>query len=91
MSPNQPRDFLAQGLAELAQARRHLDYSFLQLAALPANVEEATKRWVIVWSKNRSWTPFASAWSPTPNESSEHFSILTLLFSTFPISAFDRL
>ena len=43
MSPNQPRDFLAQGLAELAQARRHLDYSFQQLAALPANVEAATE------------------------------------------------
>ena len=29
MKPAQPRQFLAQALSELVQARRHLDYSFL--------------------------------------------------------------
>lgn len=33
------RELLAAALAELASARRHLDYSFQQVAALPGNLE----------------------------------------------------
>jgi hypothetical protein len=41
MKPNQGRQFLAESLAELAQARRHLDYSFQQVAGLPADLNNA--------------------------------------------------
>lgn len=35
MKSNHVRDLLAQALAELAEARRHLDYSHQQVAGLP--------------------------------------------------------
>jgi uncharacterized protein YutE (UPF0331/DUF86 family) len=35
MKPNHVRELLAQALAELAEARRHLDYSYQQVATLP--------------------------------------------------------
>jgi uncharacterized protein YutE (UPF0331/DUF86 family) len=35
---DQARQFLTEALAELAQARRHLDYSFQQVAGLPADL-----------------------------------------------------
>ncbi len=35
MKRDHARQFLEQGLAELQQARRHLDYSFQQVAGLP--------------------------------------------------------
>ncbi len=35
MKPNHARELLAQGLTELAEARRHLDFSHQQVASLP--------------------------------------------------------
>jgi hypothetical protein len=35
MKPNHVRELLAQALAELAEARRHLEYSHQQVASLP--------------------------------------------------------
>lgn len=35
MKPNHVRELLAQGLTELAEARRHLDFSHQQVASLP--------------------------------------------------------
>ena len=42
MKRDQPQQFLEQHLAELQQARHYLDYSFRQVAALPAALEGAT-------------------------------------------------
>jgi len=42
MKPDQARRLLEQALAELASARRHLDFSSRQVAALPAALEGAT-------------------------------------------------
>jgi uncharacterized protein YutE (UPF0331/DUF86 family) len=44
MKPDHVQELLAQSLAELAQARRHLDYSFQQVAGLPENLEGANAR-----------------------------------------------
>lgn len=41
MKPDQSRQFLTEALVELAQARRHLDYSFQQVAGLPADLNNA--------------------------------------------------
>jgi hypothetical protein len=41
MKPDQARQFLVESLAELAQARRHLDYSFQQVAGLPEDLSGA--------------------------------------------------
>ena len=38
------RSLLEHGLAELANARRHLDYSFQQVAGLPDALEPATEK-----------------------------------------------
>ena len=43
MNPNHIRDLLAQALAELAEARRHLDYSHQQVAGLPDTLEGVTE------------------------------------------------
>lgn len=40
---NTTRRLLEQGLAELAEARRHLDYSFQQVAGLPDSLADATE------------------------------------------------
>ncbi len=42
MRPGQARSLLEQGLAELAGARRRLDYSCEQVAGLPVTLEGAT-------------------------------------------------
>jgi uncharacterized protein YutE (UPF0331/DUF86 family) len=42
MKKDQARPLLAQALAELSQARGHLDYSFNQVAALPQDLAGAT-------------------------------------------------
>ena len=42
MKPDQARPFLEEALAELAQARAHLDFSFRQVAPLPDNLKGAT-------------------------------------------------
>jgi hypothetical protein len=42
MKPDQARLFLEEALAELTQARGHLDYSFRQVAALPDDLKGAT-------------------------------------------------
>lgn len=42
MNPNRVGAFLRQHLDELQQARQHLDYSFQQVARLPATLEGAT-------------------------------------------------
>lgn len=42
MKRDQARQFLAQALAELDQARRHLDYSFQQVAPLPGDLQGVT-------------------------------------------------
>ena len=42
MKRDQARQFLAQGLTELHQARQHLGYSFQQVAALPETLEGVT-------------------------------------------------
>lgn len=42
MKRDHARQFLEQGLAELQQARRHLDYSFQQLAGLPESLQGVT-------------------------------------------------
>lgn len=39
MKTDAARELLSVALAELAAARRHLDYSFQQVAALPGNLE----------------------------------------------------
>lgn len=39
MKPEPAREMLAAALAELTLARRHLDYSFQQVARLPGNLE----------------------------------------------------
>ena len=44
MNRNHARSLLEQGLAELANARRHLDYSFQQVAALPDTLTGATEK-----------------------------------------------
>jgi uncharacterized protein YutE (UPF0331/DUF86 family) len=44
MKRNQARSLLEQGLAELANARRHLDYSCQQVAGLPGTLEGATEK-----------------------------------------------
>lgn len=44
MKRNQARSLLEQGLAELANARRHLDYSFQQVAGLPDTLKDATEK-----------------------------------------------
>jgi len=41
---DQARRLLEQGLSELAEAQRHLDYSFQQVAALPETLAGATER-----------------------------------------------
>jgi uncharacterized protein YutE (UPF0331/DUF86 family) len=43
MKRDHARTLLAQGLAELANARRHLDYSFQQVAGLSDALEAATE------------------------------------------------
>ncbi len=43
MKQNHARSLLEQGLAELANARRHLDYSFQQVAGLPDILKDATE------------------------------------------------
>ena len=43
MNPNHVRDLLAQALAELIEARRHLDYSHQQVASLPDTLAGATE------------------------------------------------
>ena len=42
MKRDRAGQFLEQALAELAQARQHLDYSFQHVSALPDNLEGAT-------------------------------------------------
>lgn len=42
MNRDQVRQFLEQHLAELHQARKHLDYSFQQVSTLPDTLEGAT-------------------------------------------------
>ena len=44
MKRDHARSLLEQGLAELAKARRHLDYSFQQIAGLPDTLEGATEK-----------------------------------------------
>ena len=44
MKRDQARRLLEQGLAELAKARRHLDYSSQQVAGLPDTLEGATEK-----------------------------------------------
>ena len=44
MKRDQARRLLEQGLSELAEAQRHLDYSFQQVAALPETLAGATER-----------------------------------------------
>jgi hypothetical protein len=44
MKPDQARRFLEQALAELASARRHLDFSSQQVAGLSSTLEGATER-----------------------------------------------
>jgi uncharacterized protein YutE (UPF0331/DUF86 family) len=44
MKMNHARSLLEQGLAELANARRHLDYSFQQVAGLSDALEAATEK-----------------------------------------------
>jgi uncharacterized protein YutE (UPF0331/DUF86 family) len=43
MKPDYPRALLEQGLADLARARRHLDFSFRQTAGLPDDLAGATE------------------------------------------------
>jgi len=43
MKRDHARSLLEQGLAELANARRHLDYSFQQVAGLPDTLKDATE------------------------------------------------
>ena len=44
MKRDQARSLLEQGLTELAHARRHLDFSFQQVAGLPDTLEGATEK-----------------------------------------------
>jgi len=44
MRRDHPRNLLEQGLAELTSARRHLDYSFQQVAGLPDTLAGATEQ-----------------------------------------------
>ena len=44
MKRDQARSLLEQGLAELASARRHLDFSCQQVAGLPGDLEGATEK-----------------------------------------------
>jgi len=44
MKQDHARSLLEQGLAELANARRHLDYSFQQVAGLPDTLKDATEK-----------------------------------------------
>jgi uncharacterized protein YutE (UPF0331/DUF86 family) len=44
MKRNHARSLLEQGLAELANARRHLDYSFQQVTGLPDTLKGATEK-----------------------------------------------
>lgn len=44
MKPDHVRNLLRQSLAELADARRHLDYSYQQVAALPPTLHGATEK-----------------------------------------------
>ena len=44
MKRDHARSLLQQGLAELANARRHLDYSFQQVAGLSDALEAATEK-----------------------------------------------
>ena len=44
MKQNHARSLLEQGLAELASARRHLDYSCQQVAGLPDTLSGATEK-----------------------------------------------
>jgi hypothetical protein len=44
MKRDQARSLLEQSLPELASARRHLDYSFQQIAGLPDTLEGATEK-----------------------------------------------
>jgi uncharacterized protein YutE (UPF0331/DUF86 family) len=44
MKRDHARNLLEQGLAELASARRHLDYSFQQVAGLPDSLLGATEK-----------------------------------------------
>lgn len=43
MKPDHARKLLEESLAELADARRHLNYSFQQVAGLPATLAGATE------------------------------------------------
>ena len=43
MKPDHAAGLLEQGLADLAEARRHLDYSFRQVAGLPDSLQGATE------------------------------------------------
>ena len=43
MKPDHVSQLLKQGLADLADARRHLDYSFQQIAGLPGTLTGATE------------------------------------------------
>ena len=43
MKPNYARDLLAQALMELAEARRHLDFSHQQVAGLPGTLAGVTE------------------------------------------------
>ena len=40
MKPESARQLLIQAVAELTQSRRHLDYSFQQVATVPGNLED---------------------------------------------------
>jgi uncharacterized protein YutE (UPF0331/DUF86 family) len=42
VNPNQASQLLEQALAELSQARVHLDYSFQQVASLPESLADAS-------------------------------------------------
>ena len=44
MKRDHARGFLEQSLTELASARRHLDYSFQQVAGLPDTLKDATEK-----------------------------------------------
>lgn len=44
MKPDLVRNLLLQSLTELADARRHLDYSYRQVAALPPTLRGATEQ-----------------------------------------------
>ena len=44
MKRDHARSLLEQSLAELASARRHLDYSFQQVAGLPDTLKDATEK-----------------------------------------------